>query len=293
MEQAAPWGMLVVVYLFLGGLGAGAFLTSYGAEKGYLGNIAGLTKAGYLIAAPAVAIGCVLLLFDLGQGLIKPWLILGMLTNFSSVMTWGFYILSLFVLVAIARLYFQWKNIEAPSLLLSAGAILAIATAIYTGFLLSVVKAVPIWNNHIIPFIFLASALSTGLSATMLLAHGITKTVAETSKVDKAHFYIIAAEAVLLFVYITMAISGLQGLVAQQSAQMILFGSLAPLFWGLFMIAGIVVPLAIFAHNSFRHQKLSHNWVLSGDVAVIVGGFALRYLIIAAALPAWSGTLLM
>ena len=36
MEQ--HWGWLIVIYLFLGGLGAGAYLTSFAASKGYLGN---------------------------------------------------------------------------------------------------------------------------------------------------------------------------------------------------------------------------------------------------------------
>ncbi|KAB2954305.1 oxidoreductase [Heliorestis acidaminivorans] len=293
MEQSAPWGMLVVVYLFLGGLGAGAYLTAYGAEKGYFGTIPGLAKAGYLISAPAVAIGCVLLVFDLGQGLLKPWLIPGMLMNLSSVMTWGFVILSLFVVVATLHLYLHWKNIEAPKYLLSLGAFLAIATAVYTGFLLSVIKAVPLWNNHLIPLIFLASAMSTGLSASMLLAHYLKKVKVETTKVDKAHFYIIAAESILLFVFLAMAISGFKGLVAQQSAQNIIIGSLAPFFWIIFFLIGLIAPLAIFAHNTFRENKLSHNLVLSGDIAVVLGGFSLRYLIIAAAIPAWSGTLLM
>ncbi|WP_366123908.1 NrfD/PsrC family molybdoenzyme membrane anchor subunit, partial [uncultured Campylobacter sp.] len=33
------WGWLIVIYLFLGGLGAGAFLCSALAYKGFLGSL--------------------------------------------------------------------------------------------------------------------------------------------------------------------------------------------------------------------------------------------------------------
>jgi len=67
------WHWLIVIYLFLGGLGAGAYLTSFAAEKGWLGSNSHLKRVGYLIAAPIVAIGTILLVFDLGQGLHKPY----------------------------------------------------------------------------------------------------------------------------------------------------------------------------------------------------------------------------
>ncbi|MBC2724152.1 MAG: polysulfide reductase NrfD, partial [Desulfosporosinus sp.] len=36
------WGWLIAIYLFLGGLGAGAYLTSFAAEKGLLGKTTNL-----------------------------------------------------------------------------------------------------------------------------------------------------------------------------------------------------------------------------------------------------------
>jgi len=60
------WGWLIVIYLFLGGLGAGAFLCSALAYKGFLGSLnERFYKFGFLLAPVAVIIGTALLLFDL------------------------------------------------------------------------------------------------------------------------------------------------------------------------------------------------------------------------------------
>ena len=49
------------------------------------------------------------------------------------------------------------------------GIVAAFAVAAYTGFLLGVVKAYPLWNNAILPILFVVSALSAGLAATSLV----------------------------------------------------------------------------------------------------------------------------
>ncbi|MDR0841884.1 MAG: polysulfide reductase NrfD, partial [Acidobacteriota bacterium] len=66
------WSWLIIIYLFLGGLGAGTYLASLAAEKGLFGRNSALGRTGYFIAPPIVALGTLLLLFDLGQGIRKP-----------------------------------------------------------------------------------------------------------------------------------------------------------------------------------------------------------------------------
>ena len=191
------WHWLIVIYLFLGGLGAGAYLTSFAAEKGWLGPSSSLKRAGYYLAAPIVAIGTLLLVFDLGQGLYKPWLLIGLLSNLSSVMTWGVYILSFFIIIGLIKGFLVFKNKNAPAVLTWAGAILALATGAYTGILLAVVEAVPFWNTAIMPVLFVVSALSTGLSATALLALLIEKQVSQQVREGQAHLLLIVAELVI------------------------------------------------------------------------------------------------
>ena len=94
------WGWLIAIYLFLGGMGAGAFVTAAVVEltgERYKHEFCPTTLIGAGVSGPLLAVGTLLLIFDLGAGLTEPLRILYMFTNFSSVMTWGIWILTIFI----------------------------------------------------------------------------------------------------------------------------------------------------------------------------------------------------
>lgn len=309
------WHWLIVIYLFLGGLGAGAYLTSFAAEKGWLGSNSRLKKVGYYIAAPIVAFGTLLLVFDLGQGLYKPWLLVRLLLNFGSVMTWGVYILAAFIVVGFVKAFLVFKNKQAPEALGWVGAGLALATGAYTGLLLSVIEAVPFWNSFMMPILFVVSALSTGLSVTTLVAHFMEKQGSANIKENQVHLSLVAAELIVVVIFFGLMSFGANGPVGAQSAASVMFGSYAIVFWGYFIGLGLLFPLVVFilenTHLKQSAQKVvtepsltetesaataqsGHQsyLVLVSDFSVVIGGFALRALIIFAALPIWDGTIL-
>ncbi|EHQ87893.1 NrfD/PsrC family molybdoenzyme membrane anchor subunit [Desulfosporosinus youngiae] len=306
------WGWLIAIYLFLGGLGAGAYLTSFAAEKGLLGKTTNLNRVGYYVSAPLVAIGAFLLIFDLGQGLKKPWLIINMFLNFSSVMTWGIYILSAFIFVGLIKGYFVWKKKQTPDILTYVGAILALSTAAYTGMLLAVVEGVPFWNSYLMPVVFVVSALSTGLSLTSLLAHLFEEHQAHEARVNQVHLGLVGTEIAVLAAFFALIYSGSQGTVAKLSANLLLSESLAIPFWLLLVAIGLVGPLVYYVQQSRGQKKVlsamkendsqssevsksgaggSSKIVLLCDGAVMIGGLTLRCLIVFAALPVWNGLL--
>lgn len=310
------WGWLIAIYLFMGGLGAGAYLISFAAEKGWLGDAPSLSRFGYYIAAPLVAIGAGLLVFDLGQGLRKPWLIIGMFLNFRSVMTWGIYILSAFIGVGLLKAYFVWMKKKAPKMITLAGAVLALATCAYTGLLLAVVKAIPFWNFYLMPVIFVVSALSTGLSLNSILAHFFEKGELKEGKACQSHILMVGTELVLLAIFFAVIMLGLKGSVALASAQKILSGSLALPFWGILIVLGLVVPLFAFGLNlrklhrpvalhqaqtrsgevpvaaaSSTHSGINPLVLILCDGGVLLGGLVLRCVIVFAAIPVWNGLL--
>lgn len=314
------WGWLIAIYLFLGGLGAGAYLSSFAAEKGLLGNTTNLNRVGYYVSAPIVALGALLLITDLGQGLKKPWLISYMFINYISVMTWGIYILTAFILVAFIKSYFVWTQRPAPEALAYVGAILALATASYTGMLLSVVQAVPFWNSYLMPVLFVVSALSTGLSLTSLSAHFLEKSQLHGARLTQVHLWLVSVEIIVVAAFFAFIYFGNQG-VAKLSANRLLTESLALPFWLLFVIVGLIGPMIFYVQESrnnksttrslMKEQDISQtkarseqaksgvtdsrksgNILLLCDGAVLVGGLTLRCLIIFAALPAWNGFLI-
>ncbi|HBP62683.1 MAG TPA: oxidoreductase [Desulfosporosinus sp.] len=314
------WGWLIAIYLFLGGLGAGAYLSSFAAEKGFLGKTTHLNRVGYYVSAPIVAFGALLLITDLGQGLRQPWLIIKMFLNPTSVMTWGIYILTAFIFVAFIKAYFVWKKRPAPEVISYIGAILALGTAAYTGMLLAVVEGVPFWNSYLMPVIFVVSALSTGLSLTSLLAHFFEKRQVHEAKVTQVHLWLVSAEIIAVAAFFALVYSGSQE-VAKLSATRLLTGSLALPFWILFVLVGLVGPLTFYVQQSLSHKNTtpslmkeqsayhdvdtiqqaqpeaggrgkSQNILLLCDVAVMVGGLTLRCVIVFAAFPVWSGYLI-
>jgi len=306
------WHWMIIIYLFLGGLGAGAYLTSFAAEKGWLGKNSSLSRTGYFIAAPIVAIGTVLLVFDLGQGLTKPWLLIGLLTNLSSVMTWGVYILSAFIIVGLIKGYFTLINKSVPNILTLAGAVLALATGTYTGLLVAVIKAVPFWYTGIMPILFVVSALSTGLSLTSLLSPIVEKKSYCEGREGRAHILLICVELIIVGAFVGVMFLGVNEPVGQESVALLTSGVYALVFWGYFIGLGLILPLVAFTYR-YRHSKLSiiktvnestsstselavtvekgHLSYLTivSDILVIIGGFALRALVILAAIPVWDG----
>jgi len=305
------WNWLVVTYLFLGGLGAGAYLTSFAAEQGWLGRNSALKRMGYYVAGPIVGMGTLLLVFDLGQGFHKPWLLIRLVTNLNSVMTWGTIVLAIFIMVGLLKGYLTFINKPVPSAVTWSGAVLAVATGGYTGFLVSVIDAIPFWSSGIIPVIFFVSALSTGLSITVLLAHIFEKEQYDKGREDLTHMFLILAELVAVAVFMWVMTSGLNGLIAQKSAQMVISGKYALLFWGIFIGLGLLFPLAVYTVQYLRSkaakpalkgglatagevavkQTQTHSYLtIITDAAVLVGGYSLRVLIIFAALPIWDGS---
>lgn len=309
------WHWLIVIYLFLGGLGAGAYLTSFAAEKGWFGTTSSLKRTGYFIAAPIVGIGTLLLVFDLGQGLYKPWLLLRLLTNFSSIMTWGVYILSLFIIVGLIKAYSVLKNKTVPPILTWTGAVLALATGAYTGLLLATVQAIPFWNTGTMPILFVVSALSTGLSITALLAPVIEKGENREGRERQAHLLLIAIELVIITIFTGIMLTGVKGPAGAESVARIFLGTYAVVFWGYFICLGLMFPLVVFTlqhlrtkqtiqkvvtepsiainkHTALQKEKPSHLNIIA-DISVLMGGLALRALIIFNALPIWDGVTIL
>lgn len=283
------WGWYIINYLFLSGLGAGAYLTSFAAEKGWFGQDSNLKRAGYFLAGPTVAIGIFLFALNLGvtlKGLIT------MVSNPRSVMSWGIYILTIFTIVGFICSFYTRQNQRIPTLLSSLGALLALATGIYTGALLSAVFAVPFWNTSLLPFLFVMSAFSTGLASTSLLTRFTEKKrpVVEWARINRIQVVLVVGELILLSLLLAITLIGRNGVVAASSARMILIGSLAVPFWLLLIAVGSVIPLLFHLLQNTKGEESSKRIIATlSDVAVLIGGITLRAVVVLSGVPIWNG----
>jgi polysulfide reductase chain C len=303
------WGWLIAIYLFLGGMGAGAFLmASYMELSGerYKQKYCPTSMVGAGASGPLILIGTVLLIFDLGAGLYEPWRIPNMFVNFGSVMTWGIWILTFFLPICFIygalevmhvhpgilawlrkRLRFLPETLpyrRIKRVVCIVGVVLAVGTALYTGVLLSVVRAVPLWNTPILPILFLVSAISTGMGLSFDLA--ATLAIPEIHRrftfMPLAHMIFIGLEMALLALLLALALN--QGGEAAESARLILVGRSSIIFWVLIVGFGLLYPLIVHAYAFARHSHGYISGILSG-VGIVIAGLFVRYLIVAAAIP--------
>lgn len=295
------WGVMIAWYLFLAGISAGAYVTAYWVSKKFPAADT-IRRTGFFLSPVLLAIGLLLLVFDAEAGIQHPLRFIYLLSNVvGSMMTDGTYIISLFFVIGAYQAFMVYKGKKVASWIEKLGVIFAFGTAAYTGLLIGVVKAVPLWNSSILPVLFTVSAGSTGIAITVLLATLRNRNACQNMiSLKKLHFSLMALEAILIFImfYITSSANE----VAYQSIKGLLVGEWSLLFWIGLLGIGLVVPMLIegieIYHGYSMHKpvnlEVSATTVLTKpnifpllvtESAVLIGGFILRYLILVAALP--------
>ncbi len=302
------WDWLVAVYLFLGGLGAGAFLVAATLElsgKRYKFDFCPTTLVGATLSGPLVGIGALLLIFDLGAGMREPLRILRMFANPASVMTWGIWILCLFIPLALAygllELIHTYRTKgEQPDkglylrkikrIVAAVGSVLAVGTAIYTGVLVSAVgPSIPFWSTPLLlsipvmPLLFLVSAVSTGVALTVLVSGTLVlgDVRQQIRRLPTVHLALIALEVVLVVLLLVLALG--QGGVAAQAAWSLATGPNSVIFWALFVLPGLVIPLAVLALGAAGVHRRPLEIV--AGISIILAGLVLRYLVLISGIP--------
>jgi polysulfide reductase chain C len=275
------WGWLVITYLFLAGIGAGAYVTSWWVAK--RGVHGALSLVGRYLAAPVVAVGTLLLVFDLGAGS-HSLRIFYLYTHPSSIMSLGTWALTIFLVLSVVDGYGPLIGIRRMGWFGDLTALFAAFVAIYTGLLLGVVKVIPFWHNALLPVLFLLSACSTGIAVTILGALTVERRVGgDAETLMGLHRAVIVAEGVVLALFLFFAASGSSA--AHFSFSRMVDGSEAVAFWLGLVAAGLIVPFvySLLGRTSSLARLLhSPGGVVAESVLVLAGGFFLRYLVVSA-----------
>lgn len=276
------WGASIAWYLFLAGLGGGAYLTAALMEKWYP-NAGKTIRAGYILAPIVVAIGLLLLMTDAKGGFLNPLRFLLLVNNLGSVMSWGVIFLFLFMVISVIVAIRSLLGKANTRFLSISGIVLACCVAAYTGVLLGVVHTYPLWNNALLPILFVVSAFSTGAAAVLLSGSILEPEQVESMKrLTDIHAVFPIVETVL--VVSLLAITATVGVSGYATVSRLLVGDYAVLFWVGFLIVGLVGPIVIEAMGR-RAGGISRGLSMAGDAGVLVGGFLLRFLVVTAVVP--------
>lgn len=312
MTEGLHWGLPVILYLFLAGVGAGAmtvsasvFLRGGGGARGVHVEVA---RYGAFLAPLPVMVGCGLLILELGSwqaGHWFKWINLYKTINLSpmSIGTWlltlviGLSILYAYTFIPNAPGLTNEKRYALRRMLAWVAVPSGIATAVYTGILLGAMPARPFWNSPILALLFLVSSLSTGI-AVILLARALVhrKSGDETLErqfIDSGYLLsasdtlLIGFELMVIFLFIMFAHLTVGDV--KHAVSVILFGgSLATLFWVWVVLAGLLIPalvelVYVIPRLLYRRSYAAPRGIeIVVPVAVLIGGFMLRYVIVVA-----------
>ena len=131
------------------------------------------------------------------------------------------------------------------------------------------------------------ASLSSGAAALMLAMVLNKKNPAEKHEIKFLVTLDVVFISLELFIILPYLIHGqLSSLAVKQALSLILGGPYTFVFWGPFLVMGLLVPLAIevyeLAPNIFKGHEFhgSRNLALTAASLVLIGGFLLRYIFV-------------
>ena len=280
----------IVGYLFLAGAGSGAFFVAVCccvvdalSKSRESERVVTWAQAGFYLAPCLMVVASMFLLLDLGNAE-RAWQVV--LSPFRSVMSVGAWFVALFTFVSAALAIAAMICREVPRALMwfccTVGALLAVGTMSYTGLLLADMVGIDFWRSPLLVVLFVASSLSCGVHAILLVccfamspSRGVPRALKRTAGICSF------AEACVLVAFM-FAQYGYSASAAM-SCDLLLTGSLSPVFWGGVCVAGLLVPCACAVFS--RVLPLRSATMVSA-IGALAGGLSLRYCIVLAALYA-------
>jgi polysulfide reductase chain C len=289
------WGLPVVIYLFLAGLGAGSFCLGMIASKRKGPGWESCSRMAFLISPFAIFLGLLMLIVDLRYK-VRFWRTLTVL-NIQSPMSVGVWLLSAFFLVSMLSALFWlpasarkripwvggWTVWDRPAVgngLGFVGMPLALGISVYTGVLLSV-TIVPLWRNWSLPLFFFISALSLGIEGGAILGmvslrKGNLEAMEEPLRFLRRSYRVVLPLylfAAFLFVILLAVSSASWGDVFHW-----LTGWNGFLWWVGVVGIGILLPLFLVMRKG--QEPIRHAWLFSS--CLLLGDFLLRLFLILA-----------
>ncbi len=282
------WHWQIPLYLFLGGMAAGILIIAAlyyirGREKDYKTAV----RITPFLAPVLLVLGLLALFLDLRHKLFFWQLYTNI--KLQSPMSWGAWTLMVITpvsfiwcalhireifpgwdwkyrwLIGLETFFNKYKKALAWVML-----IYGIILGIYTGILLSAFNARPLWNTSILGPLFLASGLSAGTAATLIMS----KNSEERMQFARIDLVMIGIE---LFLIIHMFMGFLASTQVQiEAARLFLGGPYTTTFWVFVILLGLLIPAVL----EIMELRKFHIPRIIPAVMVIFGSLVLRFIIV-------------
>jgi tetrathionate reductase subunit C len=285
-------GSLIAVYFYLTGLSAGSFVISVISVIGGKVEYKPIGRIGAWLAPLLLIIAPITLIIDLEQPF-RFWHLFYYL-NFTSPITYGTFLLTLYPINCLIYLYFLYRGNEKLTKVFGLiGIPLAVAVHGYTGFILALGKGRALWSTALMPTLFLVSAMVSGVALVIVVAAGRflwlkRKGVFATTEQRDSELNLIYGLGKFLgaLIIVDLFLVGNDILVlltshveALEVARLIMKGAFAPLFIGVEIILGGFVPIFILFYPRWGRTL---KGVVSASVLTLVGVLAMRIVVVIA-----------
>lgn len=243
-------GWPIAVYFYMTGLSAGSFIMSTLAYGFGVKKFKPLGKIGVTLAVILLVLAPINLIIDLGVPL-RAWHLFPYL-NAASPITYGSFLLTIYPINCMIYGFFMFthndKLTKAFGLI---GIPLALSVHGYTGFILAMSKARALWNTALMPFLFLVSAMVSGIAMMMLVLIIWGKFFTKDRKVNESLLWDLSAILSvtigldLFLVFSDVAVLLTADSEAREAAMLILTMNFSPIFVGGEIILGSIIPVLL------------------------------------------------
>lgn len=294
----------IALYLFLAGTGGCAFLIGSVtdlvlrarplAAGGWFSRVSAVTDAGLAVGPALVGASALFLLLDLGVPEKALCLFTYASPSLLSMGAWGIVLfcatacgaLALGILADNAFCTVAPESTPAAATLLRAlemgctvaATVLAAFVAVYSGAFLSSYPTLPFLNTPLLPILFVASSMATGLATLIAISFfrqnvaGMAEGVRSLLGLDLS---LVVAETAALTAFLVF--SALRSAPSLESTTALLIGPSAPLFWGAVVTGGLLVPFAV---DVICRKNLSFTAVGVAAATSLTGGLCLRIVLL-------------
>lgn len=301
--KSAEWPLLIDVYFFLGGVAGGAFVIATIANLLNAERYRNVVRVGYYVALLAVIPAPILLIVDLGLPtrflhmlmVSKPSTAIGQgamtLGPFHvkplspmSMGAWALMVFSGCAFLAALDVFLEHRGGRGFPALRTivglVGSVFGFFLAAYPGVLLGATAQPMFVSGHWLGALFLAVGMSTGGAAIALviaLLGGERRDALAALMRTVAIALVVQAVTLVLFI-VTVKMSGSVGI--SRALAPLVSGQYSLTFWLGAVMVGLIVPLALAF--SGRLRRTSAGLAALVAILVLVGGFVIKYVLIAA-----------
>ena len=280
-NNAVPWGMPIVMAIYLIGLSAGLHILAFLIYILHQDRYREVIKVAVFMAIVLIFGAMIFIALDLGRPE-KFWrlFMLFFMNNMSSMFAINAIFYSCYLLSAIIYLISLLSNMKRFSMIMGMVAFgWAMLTHGGTGAIFGFIAARETWFSPLSPFEFIFAALTSSLALLILVLLLIYKVTGRQLGKDLIISLGGLVRGLLLGMLLLMVIGELTYIYspAREGALFMLTGPFSWLFWIFLIGMGVIIPLILFFHPG---SKRSVPGVAMASALVVIGVFVKRYYLV-------------